>query len=126
MKDGSLHGQLLERPNHPGVTVSRTVSIGRRSGETLTIGHVDCSFSGVHAGHLCYANLYSGGILLRDNKTGVSDLTIRARRQPYLDRKEPLPADLEAILKTKEKSVPWTSDDEWHDLTLRSKMTRCA
>ena len=29
-----------------------------------------------------------------------------------------LPADLDALLQTKEKTVPWKADNEWHDLTL--------
>ena len=91
---------------------------GLNKGESLTIGHVDRELKGVHAGHLCYANLYPGGVLLRDNKTGVGDLAIRARRQPYLDRREPLSSDLDAFLKTKERTVPWKTEDAWHDLTL--------
>lgn len=101
-----------------GGTTLRFRFPGLNKGESLTVGHVDRELKVVHAGHLCYANLYSGGILLRDNKTGVSDLAIRAQRQPYLDRKEPLPPELDAILKTKEKIVPWKADDAWHNLTL--------
>lgn len=101
-----------------GGTTLRFRFPGSSKGESLTIGHVDRELKGVHAGHLCYANLYQSSILLRDHKTGVSDLAIRARRQPYLDRKEPLPPDLDALLKTKEKTVPWKADHEWHDLTL--------
>lgn len=101
-----------------GGTTQRFRFPGLNKGESFTIGHVDRELKNVHAGHLCYANLYPTSILLRDNKTGVSDLAIRARRQPYLDRKEPLPADLDALLKTKEKSSPWKADNEWHDLTL--------
>lgn len=101
-----------------GGTTLRFRFPGLSKGESFTIGHVDRELKGVHAGHLCYANLYSTSILLRDNKTGVSDQAIRTRRQPYLDRKEPLPPDLDALLKTKENTVPWKSDKEWHDLTL--------
>ncbi len=91
---------------------------GLNKDEALTVGFVDRELKEVHAGHLAYANLYAKSILLRDNKTGVSDLAIRKRRQPYLDRKEPLPAELAELLKTKELSVPWKSDTEWHDLML--------
>lgn len=101
-----------------GGTMLRFRFPGLNRGETLTVGHVDRELKGVHAGHLCYANLYPTSILLRDNKTGVSELSIRARRQPYVERREALPADLDALLQTKEKTVPWRSDNRWHELTL--------
>ncbi len=86
--------------------------------ESLQLGFVDRDTKGIHAGHLCYANLTSNSATLMDWKTGVMDLTIRARRQPYLDRHERLPEDLDALLKTKQRSVPWRSGPEWHDLVL--------
>jgi len=86
--------------------------------ESLTVGFVDRELKNVHAGHLCYALLYQSSIVVRDNKTGVSDQEIRRRRQPYLDRKEPLPADLDALLKSKELNVPWKADTDWHDLII--------
>ena len=46
------------------------------------------------------------------------NLEIRRRRQPYLDRKEALPADLDALLKTKQLTVPWKADTDWHELVL--------
>ncbi|MEY5009757.1 MAG: hypothetical protein RLZZ253_896 [Verrucomicrobiota bacterium] len=101
-----------------GGTTLRFRFPGLNKGETLTVGHVDREMKGVHAGHLCYANLYPTGILLRDHKTGVSEDGVRARRSVFLEKKEKLPADLEAFLQTKEKSVPWKSDNEWHDLAL--------
>lgn len=91
---------------------------GENKDESLQLGFVDRETKGVHAGHLCYAMLSRGNLALADYKTGVMDLAIRARRQPYLDRKEPLPADLDALLKTKQISLPWKSDDEWHELVL--------
>lgn len=101
-----------------GGTTLRFRFPGENKGESLTIGHVDRELKGVHAGHLCYANLYPTSILLRDNKTGVSDGKLRARRAEFLARKEKLPADLDALLQTKEKALPWKADHEWHDLTL--------
>ena len=101
-----------------GGTALRFRFPGLNKGETFTIGHVDREMKGVHAGHLCYANLYPTSILLRDNKTGISEETLRARRAVFLDKKEKLPADLDALLQTKEKSVLWKADTEWHDLTL--------
>lgn len=91
---------------------------GENKDESLQLGFVDRETKGIHAGHLSYAMLYRTNLVLADYKTGVMDLAIRARRQPYLDRKEPLPKDLEALLKTKQISVPWKSDDEWHELVL--------
>lgn len=101
-----------------GGTTLRFRFPGHSRGETLTLGHVDRELKGVHAGHLCYVNLYPDRILLRDHKTGVSEQNLRARRAAYLDRKEKLPPDLDALLQTKEKSVPWKADREWHELTL--------
>ncbi len=101
-----------------GGTTLRFRFPGLNKSETFTIGHVDREMKGVHAGHICYANLYPTSILLRDNKTGISEETLRARRAVFLEKKEPLPADLDAFLQTKEKTVPWKADHEWHDLTL--------
>ena len=101
-----------------GGTTLRFRFPGLNKGETFTVGHVDREMKGVHAGHLCYANLYQASILLRDHKTGISEEKLRARRAVFLDKKQKLPADLEAFLQTKEKTVPWKADHEWHDLTL--------
>jgi hypothetical protein len=40
------------------------------------------------------------------------------RRRAFLNRKEPLPADLDALLKTKHVVVPWKAETEWHELLL--------
>lgn len=91
---------------------------GLNKGESLQLGFVDRETKGIHAGHLCYALLGGGSVTLIDHKTGVMNLEIRQRRQGYLDRKEPLPADLEALLKTKQTTRPWKADGKWHDLVL--------
>lgn len=91
---------------------------GLNKDESLTVGFVDRELKNVHAGHLCYAHLYKSSIVLRDNKTGVMDLEIRKRRQVFLDKKESLPAELNAILNTKELTVPWKADTEWHILII--------
>ncbi len=101
-----------------GGAVVRFKFPGLNKGESLQLGFVDRETKGIHAGHLCYAVLGPGGLMLWDWKTGVGDLEIRQRRQPYLDRKEPLPADLDALLKTKQVTVPWKADTEWHELVL--------
>jgi hypothetical protein len=91
---------------------------GLNEDESLQLGFVDRETKGVHAGHLCYAMLHCRSLVLADYKTGVMDLAIRARRQAYLDRKEPLPADLEALLRTRQVSVPWNADTDWHEIVL--------
>ncbi len=91
---------------------------GLNKDETMQLGFVDRETKGIHAGHLCYAILTTSNATLIDHKTGVMNLDIRQRRQGFLDRKEPLPADLDAILKTKQVVVPWKADNEWHDLVL--------
>jgi hypothetical protein len=101
-----------------GGTTLRFRFPGLNKGETFTVGHVDREMEGVHAGHLCYANLYQASILLRDHKTGISEQKLRARRAVFLDKKEKLPADLDLFLQAKEKTFPWKADHEWHDLTL--------
>ncbi len=105
---GFSDGGAVVRFKFPGLT----------KGESLQLGFVDRETQGIHAGHLCYANLAPNGITLMDWKTGVMNLEIRQRRQPYLDRKEPLPADLDALLKTKQITVPWKADTDWHELVL--------
>ena len=101
-----------------GGTTLRFRFPGLNKGETFTLGHVDRELKGAHAGHLCYAILSPASLVLRDQKTGVSDESIRAQRAPFLERKEKLPAELEALLQAKEKTVPWKADNEWHELTL--------
>lgn len=91
---------------------------GQHKGESLQLGFVDRETKGIHAGHLCYGILSQSNVTLIDHKTGVMNLEIRHRRQPYLDRKESLPVDLDSLLKTKQVVVPWMSDTEWHELVL--------
>ncbi len=91
---------------------------GLNKDESLQLGFVDRETKGIHAGHLCYGILSRSSITLIDHKTGVMNLEIRKRRQEYLDRKEKLPADLDALLKMKQITVPWKADNAWHDLVL--------
>jgi hypothetical protein len=91
---------------------------GQGVAESLQLGFVDRETRGVHAGHLCYAILGPKSITLSDHKTGVMNMEIRALRQDHAERKEKLPADLEALLKTKQAVVPWRADTEWHELIL--------
>jgi hypothetical protein len=91
---------------------------GLNKGESLQLGFVDRETKGIHAGHLCYGILSQSSVTLIDHKTGVMNLDIRNRRQGFLDRKEPLPADLDALLKTKQVAVPWKADTDWHELAL--------
>jgi hypothetical protein len=91
---------------------------GLNKDESLQLGFVDRETKGIHAGHLCYGILSQSSAKLIDHKTGVMNLELRNRRQSYLDRKESLPADLDALLKTKEKIVPWKADAEWHEIVL--------
>jgi len=105
---GFADGGAVVRFRFPGITPN----------ETLQLGFVDRETPGVHAGHLCYGLLTPSGITLIDHKTGVMNLEIRQRRQHCLDRKEPLPAELTALLQTKQVTVPWKTDTEWHELVL--------
>ena len=105
---GFTDGGVIVRFRFPGLSAS----------ESLQLGFVDRETKGIHAGHLCYGILSPTGITLIDHKTGVMDLEIRGRRQAYLDRKEKLPPDLDALLKTRQATVPWRSDHAWHELVL--------
>lgn len=91
---------------------------GLNRGETLQLGFVDRETKGIHAGHLCYAMLSRSSITLIDHKTGIMNLDNRKRRDEALARNEKIPADLEALLKTKQVTVPWNADCEWHELVL--------
>ena len=101
-----------------GGAVVRFKFPGLNKDESLQLGFVDRETKGVHAGHLCYGILSQTSITLIDHKTGVMNLDIRKRRQEYLDRREKAPADLEALLKTKQFTVPWRADTGWHELVL--------
>lgn len=107
---GFEDGGAIVRFKLPGVNKS----------EALTVGFVDRETKGIHAGHLCYAIISNAPpkIRLTDYKTGVMNLELRQRRQKYLDAKEPLPADLAALLATKEQTFSWNADNEWHTLVL--------
>jgi hypothetical protein len=101
-----------------GGAVVRFKFPGLNKDESLQLGFVDRETKGIHAGHLCYGILSQSNISLMDSKTGDMNLEIRQRRQEYLDRKEKLPADLDALLKTKRVTVPWNADTDWHELVL--------
>jgi hypothetical protein len=105
---GFKDGGVIVRFKFPGINKD----------ESLQLGFVDRELKSVHAGHLCYGILSQNAATVSDFKTGVMDLEIRAKRQACLDRKEKLPADLEAQLKTKQCRVPWKADTEWHELVL--------
>lgn len=105
---GFTDGGAVVRFRFPGAT----------KGESLQLGFVDRETKGVHAGHLCYGILSATSVTLIDHKTGVMNLDIRNRRQGFLDRKEPLPAELDVLLKTKQIVAPWKADTEWHELVL--------
>lgn len=94
---------------------------GLNAGESLQLGFVDRETKGIHAGHLCYGIVGPGSVTLIDHKTGVMNLEIRKRREELLARKQKLPADLEALLKTKQIVVPWKSDTGWHELALMTE-----
>lgn len=91
---------------------------GLSKGESLQLGYVDRDMKGVHAGHLCYGILAPSSVTLIDSKTGPMNLENRKRREEALARKEKVPADLEALLATKKRVVPWKADTEWHELVL--------
>jgi hypothetical protein len=91
---------------------------GLNAGESLQLGFVDRELKDVHAGHLCYAILAASNVTLIDHKTGIMNLANRKRRDEALAQKQPVPADLDALLKTKQKVVTWKADQKWHDLVL--------
>lgn len=93
---------------------------GESKSESLTVGFVDRETSKALAGHLCYAIISNAPpqIQLLDRKTGYSDPEVANRRAPYLKNKEKLPADLQTLLDSKMKHVPWKADNEWHELVL--------
>ena len=88
--------------------------------ESLTVGFVDRETSQALAGHLCYAIISNvpPQVQLLDRKTGYSDPEVAKRRQPYLQNKEKLPEDLQALLDSTMKFVDWQPDNEWHTLVL--------
>jgi len=91
---------------------------GLNKAETLQLGFVDRETKGIWAGHLCYGILSQSSITLTDHKTGIMNLENRKRRVDAAAKKEKIPADLEALLKTKNISVPYKADTEWHELVL--------
>ena len=92
---------------------------GLSKDEGLQLGFVDRETTrGVHAGHLCYGILSQRSVTLIDHKTGIMNLENRRRRDEALAKKQKIPADLEALLKTKSVTVPFKADTDWHELIL--------
>ena len=91
---------------------------GLSQNESVKLGFVDRETPGIHAGHLCYGTISAGSITLSDYKTGVMNLAIKKQREEASAKKEKLPAELEAALKTKQITVPYQADTEWHELVL--------
>jgi hypothetical protein len=91
---------------------------GLNPNESLQLGYVDRETPGIWAGHLCYGILSQSSITLTDQKTGIMNLENRKRRDDAVANKQKIPADLEALLKTKNLTVPNQADTEWHELTL--------
>lgn len=101
-----------------GGAVVRFKFPGLNKVESLQLGFVDRETKGVHAGHLCYGIVSQSSVTLIDHKTGIMNLENRKRRDDAVARKDAVPADLEALLKTKQITVPWKGDTEWHELIL--------
>ena len=91
---------------------------GLNPNESLQLGFVDRETPGVHAGHLCYGILSQSSITLTDHKTGIMNLENRKRRDAAVAAKQKVPADLEALLKTKNLTVTYKADTNWHELVL--------
>ncbi|GEP41584.1 hypothetical protein [Brevifollis gellanilyticus] len=91
---------------------------GLSKDETLQLGFVDRELKGVHAGHLCYGVVRQSSVTLIDHKTGIMNLENKKRRDEALAKKEKVPADLEALYKTKTIVAPYKADTEWHELIL--------
>jgi len=120
----SIEAKHAAHIHHPagfedGGAVVRFRFPGLNKAETLQLGYVDRETTkGVHAGHLCYGTLSQSSITLVDHKTGIMNLENRKRRDDAVAKKEKIPADLEALLKTKSINVPYKADTEWHELVL--------
>lgn len=91
---------------------------GLSKAETIQLGFVDRETKGIWAGHLCYGILSQSSITLTDHKTGVMNLENRRRRDQAVAQKQKIPSDLDALLKTKNISVPYHADTQWHELSL--------
>jgi len=91
---------------------------GLNKAEKLSVGFVDRECNTVHAGHLGYAFIEAGSIVLKDSNTGVMNLELSKRSEEGRKATGKVPEDITALLKTKEVKFPWTGDNEWHDLVL--------
>lgn len=91
---------------------------GLNKGETLQLGFVDRSLPGVHAGHLGYAIVSPTHLTLKDSMTGEMNLAIRKQREAATAAKTKVAPELEALLRTKQLTVPLKADNAWHTLTL--------
>jgi len=105
---GFADGGVIVRFRFPGLNKS----------EGLQLGFVDRALKGVHAGHLGYAVLAPTTLTLRDSMTGEMNLEIRKQRAEAAAAGKKIAPELEAMLKTKAKVVPFKADTEWHVLTL--------
>lgn len=89
-------------------------------GVRLQVGFVDRAVSStIHAGHLCYAFVSEDSILLKDSGTGFHSLAVQKRiEEGKKATGGKMPEEIAAFLKSKEVTVPWKGDREWHDLVL--------
>lgn len=89
-------------------------------GVRLQVGFVDREVSSsIHAGHLCYAFVSEDSVLLKDSGTGFHSLAIQKRiEEGKKANSGKMPEEIAAFLKSKEVTVPWKGDREWHDLVL--------
>jgi len=82
--------------------------------DTLNLNFADLTYKEVHAGHICQTVFGTSKTTLVDYKTGGMLLKFRdARKNGTLSKED------EAMLKTKQKSVPCDiSINEWHSLAV--------
>lgn len=88
--------------------------------ESFSAEFCDPDCTTVHAGHLAMARVGGGRVSISDMKTGGMNLKLRERRLAL--KKGEKDAELDALMKSKEKSFPATvSDGGWHRLTFTLK-----
>lgn len=123
LKDGAMYIYLHKAADHAvSVTHPAEFRDGRvelrfmleHKDDILGLNFADLKFKEVWAGHLFVARISTKNFQLQDLKTGNMDLKIREQRQA-----KTLTPELQAMLKTKAKSVPnKLQTGKWYKLTV--------
>jgi hypothetical protein len=101
--------------------VSLKFKFGTPQAQRFALKFDDSRYKGSHAGHICRVTITRSNVTLSDDKTGVFMNEIFERKQPGGGLDE----ETKKLLASKSAQFPLDlSNDQWHELLLRTKADR--